>query len=96
MDNKLHGELTVEERNRIQSSLVEIYKEKINSSLNPLSSQPPSIGNLKEARDQRQSTISEVLKSPDLNLEDCQNLDKIAAHANINIGAVFWTQKKVF
>ncbi|MCW8408818.1 hypothetical protein OQJ13_07520 [Legionella sp. PATHC035] len=80
--SKLQGVLSEKERIELESSLMELYRNRINSGLSKLS-EKVEVESLNEARQALHATISETLENPDLTLEDYQHIDKTVHHANI-------------
>lgn len=81
--SRLQGELTPEESHKLESDLIDLYKVKIQSDTMQLSLKAIEIpDDLKIAKNELCTAISEALQSPKLSLEDCQNLDKIVENAN--------------
>ena len=78
----LQGDLSEKERIELESSLMQLYRNRINSGLSKLS-EKVEVESLNEARQALHATISETLKNPDLTLEDYQHIDEIVHHANI-------------
>ncbi|KTD45534.1 Dot/Icm T4SS effector [Legionella rubrilucens] len=79
---QLQGELTAEERNALESSLIELYKVRINSDNKQLLSQSIGTVEVRDARNELCTAVTDALESPELTLEDCQNMDNILHHSN--------------
>ncbi|QRN04620.1 hypothetical protein GH742_12485 [Legionella sp. MW5194] len=79
--SQLKGELTLEERNALESSLIELYKVRISSDNKQLLSQSIGIVEVRDARNELCAAVTDALESPDLTMEDCQAMDNILHHS---------------
>lgn len=79
---RLNSDLPPDEKEKLNFALLELYKAKIKAANAQLSSTGILSEDLRNARNALCDTISESLKSPDLTLEECQDLDQLTQHAH--------------